>query len=200
MFLARGYDVLLPDSRGHGRSGGELVTFGVREKYDVLDWVRWLRSEGCTQIYALGESLGASVLIQTVAVDPVFRAIVAESPYLDLQAIAEYRVREHLHFPKWVSGVAARVVVGGGMVYANVRYGLDLTEASPLSAMAKSKTPILLIHGTNDVETPFTHSKRLAEASGSAVLWLVPNATHTSASSAAPNEFQERVLEWFAQH
>jgi esterase/lipase len=66
---------LLPDSRGHGRNGGELVTFGVLEKYDVLDWVRWMRAEGCTHIYALGESLGGSVLIQTVAVDPVFRAI-----------------------------------------------------------------------------------------------------------------------------
>src|ERR1022692_3859651 len=108
----------------HGRSGGELVTFGVREKYDVLDWVRWMRAEGCTHIYALGESLGASVLIQTVAVDPVFRAIVAECAYVDLQTIAEYRVREHLHLPKCVSGIAARVVVSSGMAYAKVRYGL----------------------------------------------------------------------------
>jgi hypothetical protein len=176
------------------------VTFGVREKFDVLDWVRWLRGEGCTEIYALGESLGASVLIQTVALDPVFKAVVAECPYLDLRTIAEYRVREHLHFPKGVSRVAARAIVSGGMIYANVRYGVDLAEASPLSAVAKSKTPILLIHGTNDVETPSSHSKRLAEAGGSAVLWLVPNATHTAASSAAPNEFHDRVLEWFAQH
>jgi dipeptidyl aminopeptidase/acylaminoacyl peptidase len=172
----------------------------VREKYDVLDWVRWMRAEGCTHIYALGESLGASVLIQTVAVDPVFRAIVAECAYVDLQTIAEYRVREHLHLPKCVSGIAARVVVSSGMAYAKVRYGLDLTEASPLSAMRKSRTPTLLIHGINDVETPVFHSKRLAEANAVAVLWLVPNANHTSASSAAPEEFQRRVLEWFAQH
>ena len=36
MFLEEGYSVLLPDSRGHGTSGGELVTYGLLEKRDVL--------------------------------------------------------------------------------------------------------------------------------------------------------------------
>ena len=129
LFLARGYNVLLPDSRGHGSSGGDLVTFGVREKYDVLDWVRWMRAEGCTHIYGLGESLDASVLIETVAIDSVFRAIVAECPYLDLRAIAEYRVREHLHVPRWISGVTSKAVVAGGMVYA--KCGTDLICGKP---------------------------------------------------------------------
>jgi len=32
MFLSQGYSVLLPDSRAHGRSGGEFVTYGLLEK------------------------------------------------------------------------------------------------------------------------------------------------------------------------
>ena len=47
LFLDQGYSVLLPDSRGHGASGGELVTYGLWEKYDVLDWARWLRQHDC---------------------------------------------------------------------------------------------------------------------------------------------------------
>jgi dipeptidyl aminopeptidase/acylaminoacyl peptidase len=43
MFLAEGYSVLLPDSRAHGRSGGQFVTYGLLEKYDVFDWVRIFR-------------------------------------------------------------------------------------------------------------------------------------------------------------
>jgi predicted acyl esterase len=34
MFVEEGYSVLAPDSRGHGWSGGELVSFGVREADD----------------------------------------------------------------------------------------------------------------------------------------------------------------------
>lgn len=37
MFLESGYSVLVPDSRAHGRSGGDLVTYGLLERYDVLD-------------------------------------------------------------------------------------------------------------------------------------------------------------------
>jgi len=78
MFLAEGYAVLVPDIRGHGRSGGDLVTYGVREKYDALDWAHWMRREGCVTLYGLGESLGAAILIQATAVEPVFSAVVAE--------------------------------------------------------------------------------------------------------------------------
>jgi cephalosporin-C deacetylase-like acetyl esterase len=36
MFLTQGYAVLVPDSRAHGESGGEFVTYGLLEQYDVL--------------------------------------------------------------------------------------------------------------------------------------------------------------------
>jgi dipeptidyl aminopeptidase/acylaminoacyl peptidase len=200
MFLARGYDVLLPDSRGHGSSEGEIVTYGVRETYDLMAWAGWMRDKGCTDLYALGESLGAAVLIQTAGLTPVFRAIVAECAFTDLRTIAIYRLNRFLLLPAWLSGVAAESIVAGGLAYTRVRYGVDLAGASPLASMKKVTTPILLIHRMNDRETPPLHSKRLAEAGSSAVLWLVPNAAHTKASAVAPGEFQRRVLDWFAQH
>ena len=40
-----GYTVLLPDSRAHGSSGGAIVTYGVLEKYDVLQWADWMRNK-----------------------------------------------------------------------------------------------------------------------------------------------------------
>src|ERR1043166_91186 len=43
--LRRGFTCLLPDSRGHGASGGELITLGALEKYDVAEWVRLLRRD-----------------------------------------------------------------------------------------------------------------------------------------------------------
>jgi uncharacterized protein len=157
--------------------------------------VNWLRDQGCVEIYGLGESLGASVLIQAAALQPAFRAIVAECPYADLRSIAEYRVEQLSHVPAGLS----RLLVGGGVMYAKVRYGLDFNRVALISAMAQTKTPILLIHGMRDSRAPPWHSERLARQNTRAALWLVPDAGHVAASSKDPQEFRKRVLEWFAR-
>lgn len=193
LFLDQGYSVLLPDSRGHGTSGGELVTYGLWEKYDVLNWARWLRQKNCQALYGLGESLGGSVLIQTAALGDDFRAIVAESAFADLQAIAESRVQQIFHLTPWF-------VVPNSITFARYRYGLDLRQVSPIESMRRTSTPTLLIHGLQDSRTPYWHSQVLARANAQSVLWLVPNAQHTAAYSAAPTEFRRRVLAWFAVH
>ncbi len=39
-----GYNVLLPDQRAHGYSGGHTITMGVKERYDARDWAVWAKS------------------------------------------------------------------------------------------------------------------------------------------------------------
>jgi hypothetical protein len=144
--------------------------------------------------------LGASILIQATAIEPAFRAVVAECPFADLKAAGEYRVQGMLHLPGWISKPVAQVIVASGIVYAKLRYGLDFAQVTPISAMEQTKTPILLIHGMEDRRTPRWHSQRLAQANPAAVLWLVPHADHVSASSTDPRDFRLRVLDWFAKH
>lgn len=200
LFLDAGYSVLLPDSRGHGSSGGDLVTYGLLEKSDVLSWAHWLRQQDCKALYALGESLGGSVLIQAAALGPGFRAIVAESPFADLTAIAEFRVRQKLHLPPLLQPVIPAPLVQSSITYAKFRYGIDLRQVQPAESIRRTNTPILLIHGLEDSRTPYWHSQALARADAQSVLWLVPNAQHTTAYSAEPTEFRRRVLGWFAEH
>jgi fermentation-respiration switch protein FrsA (DUF1100 family) len=195
------YSVLVPDSRAHGASGGEFVTYGLLEQYDVIAWASWMNDSGCRNLYALGESLGASILIQAAAVQPVFAAIVAECPFADLRRTAEFRVRRMIGgIPAPLAIPAAKVAVYSGEFYANWAYGLDLQQVSPVKAIARASTPILLIHGLGDFRTPPSNSEELARANSCDTLWLVPNALHTGASAAAPEEFCRRVLAWFAEH
>jgi hypothetical protein len=194
MFLEAGYSVLLPDSRAHGASGGQFVTYGLLEKYDALEWAAWMKRSGCRAVYALGESLGGSVLIESLAVKPVFNAVVAECAYADLRQIAEYRISR-------ISGnTAARMVISSGLFYADWFDGLDLHHVSPREAIARSSTPVLLIHGLMDDRTPFWNSEELKQANPANALWLVPGAGHTGAAAANPAEFRTRVLGWFASH
>src|SRR5262249_2075706 len=121
----RDYAVLAPDMRAHGESGGDMVTYGILEKYDALAWAHWIRERGCARIYAMGESLGASVLIDAAAVEPVFTAIAAECPYADLLEEAEYRGGRMFPFPSVIAAPIAKLAVAGGRVYARVAYGMD---------------------------------------------------------------------------
>ena len=200
LFLAEGYTLLLPDSRAHGTSGGEIVTYGVLEKYDVLRWAEWMRQRGCAKIYGLGESLGAAILIQSASVRPAFAANVAECSYLDLPTIGRYRVAQLSHLPGPIAAPVSFIFVEGAMLYARIRYHIDLRQASPLKGIARTSTAILLIHGMEDSSTPADHSMRLARANPRASLWLVPGAGHVAAFSTAPGEFRMRVLNWFATH
>jgi uncharacterized protein len=200
LFLDDGYSVLLPDSRAHGSSGGELVTYGLWEKSDVLSWAHWLREQDCKTLFALGESLGGSVLIQAAALGSDLRAIVVESGFADLPAIAEFRVRQIFHFLPLLQSVVPSLLVSNSISYARFRYGIDLRQVLPIESIIRTSTPILLIHGLPDSRTPYWHSQALARASANSVLWLVPNAEHTGAYAAAPTEFRRRVLRWFAEH
>lgn len=199
LFLAQGYLVLTPDNRAQGESGGDFVTYGVKEADDVHRWVSWLIDERHpSKIYGLGESLGGAVLIESLAVEPRFSAIVAECSYSNLALLARDRVAERLPLPREVGRVIAAPPVWAAFIYARLRYGLDFWEASPKEALARAGTPVLLIHGLSDTKTPAEHSRILVASNpGITTLWLVPGAKHTGAYAAAPKEFEKRVLDFY---
>ncbi len=199
MFLNHGYTVLTPDSRAHGESGGHLATYGLLEADDVHRWVSWLIGEQHPRrIFGLGESLGGAVLIDSLRVEPRFSGIVAESAFSSFERIARDRVAEKLPSSPGVARVLAAAPVWAGFVYARLRYGLDFRNASPETAIARSNTPVLLIHGLNDTKTPPVHSKILAASNPRTTeLWLVPGAGHTGAFGAAPREFENRVISFY---
>lgn len=192
LFLRNGYSVLVPNGRGHGESRG-YVTYGVLESHDTVIWLHWMKDHGVNAAYGFGESLGASVLIESLGEGADFRAVVAECPYSSFEEVADERVGQHIPLP------AAVVLVKEGLLYTRLRYGVDLGSARPEAAIGKTCVPILLIHGLADHETPFQNSQRLFEANrGSVQLWLVPGAKHTGAYGTVPRQFERRVLDWFA--
>jgi pimeloyl-ACP methyl ester carboxylesterase len=190
LFLKNGYAVLVPESRGHGGSRG-FVTFGVQESGDIMQWLAWLKQQGPTTFYGLGESLGGAILLQSLAHGADFRAVIAESSYASFEEIADDRIG------KTLGPVFAPLIVREAMLYARLRYQVDLSQADPAAAIAHSHVPILLIHGLADNETPPKHSQKMAKINPAIQLWLVPNAIHTGAYFADPKQFESRILSTF---
>ena len=200
LFLKHGYDVLTPDLRAHGASGGDVATYGVKEADDVNRWAEWLSSRHSARcVFDLGESMGAGILLQALGKGSRFCAVVAESPFSTFREVAYDRLGQSFGCGSWLGRTLLRPVVESGFLYARLRYGVNLNLASAAKAVARTPVPVLLIHGTMDRNIPPAHSKRiLRHAAGRVLLWEVPGAGHAGALAQAPGEFGRRVLEWFA--
>jgi fermentation-respiration switch protein FrsA (DUF1100 family) len=194
-----GFDVLAPDARGHGESGG-LATYGIREADDLRRWAAWIRQRAPGRcIFALGSSMGGAHALMAEAAAPTFCAIVSDSAYATFLDAGLDRVARPLGLGdagRWVGRPAAYAGIG----YVRLRYGVNLLEARPVAAIARIHAPVLLIHGEADRNTPAYHAVALAAAQPAAELWLVAGATHTAAWRGAPREFPRRIVAFFRRH
>lgn len=201
MFLNHRFSVLIPDSRAHGASGGQLATYGLVESEDIHRWFNWLqqnRNSGC--IFGFGESMGAAQLLQSLQTEPRFCAVAAESPFSSFREVAYDRVGQFFHTGPWLGRTVLRPVVEVAFGYARWKYKMNFEQVSPERIVAATKVPVFLIHGRNDSNIPVRHSRRIAAENPTVILWEVPAADHCGAISTSPREFEQRLICWFDGH
>ena len=201
LLLAHGFTVLLPDARAHGISEGPLATYGLLEKNDIHQWFDFLQAQFHPRcIFALGESMGASQLLQSLDTHPSFCAIAAESPFANFREIAYDRMGQPFHLGPWVGRTILRPLVEVAFLRARLKYHLNMENISPEDSVAATNIPILLIHGQIDSNIPVRHSRRIHDRNPNTELWEVPSANHCGAISTGPQEFEHRLLAWFSPH
>lgn len=201
MLLRHGFAVLLPDARGHGLSGGPIGTYGVLEADDIRLWFDWLRRQDSPRcIDGLGDSMGGSEILESLTAESGFCAVVAESPFAAFREAAYDRLGQQFSTGPWLGRTLLRPALTLGLEYARLRYGVDLARADPAKAVARSRVPVLLIHGLADNNLPPRHSEMIRAADPSVSLWEPSGAGHCGASTAAPAEYERRVVAWFTLH
>ena len=175
MCLENGNNVLLIDQRGHGKSHGNVIRFGVKERYDVADWVRYAanRFGKDTPVFLYGISMGAATVLMASELELPGNVvgIVADCPYSSPREIILKTAKER-HFPAWF---ASPLLAFGARVYG----GFDWRESDALSAVKNTKIPILLIHGEADRFVPCEMSRRIKAANPDGIrLETFPDAAH----------------------
>ena len=222
-FLLRaGYNVIMMDARSHGASEGSMATYGWLERNDTRAIIDALLADEQNReisvqrtalgppgspldskpqmqirIFALGESMGAGIALQSAAVDPRIEAVVAEASFANLQE-ASYDYAGLRWSPTlgrtWFAPFSWTLLYRGEKLT-----GFPIAEVSPAKAVASRAFPVLLICDEKDVALPCRHTRRIyAAAIGPKQIWEVPGAFHTTALGFQPAEFERRVLEFFA--
>jgi alpha-beta hydrolase superfamily lysophospholipase len=197
--LRHGYGVVMMDARAHGKSGGNMATYGWKERYDTVAITDALYSaERVRHLFALGVSMGASIALQSAAVEPRIEAVVAEDPFANLREVSyDYA---GLDVSPLLGKTLLRPAVIITMHSVTKEGGFDPQDVSPEKAVTQRPFPILLICGTRDHRIPCSHSQRIYNAArGPKELWIVDGAGHAAAFGHAHAEYERRVIALFTQ-
>ncbi len=150
-YMSLGYAILMPDERAHQESGGDYITFGIKERYDCRDWVSYLagRFGEDMPIYLDGISMGATVVMMASALDLPgnVRGVIADCGFTSPKAIMEHVMKNNMHLP---TGILMPLA---GML-CKVMAGFDWEEYSSLEAMKEGRLPVLFLHGRADALVP----------------------------------------------
>ena len=196
--LASGYSVVMMDARAHGESGGKIATYGHVERYDVRSILDALTaSEHVDRVFAMGESMGAAVALQSAAIDPRIDGVVAEGAFRNLhEVIFDYA---GLRWSAFLGKTFFRPAAMMAVYETQHQGGFNCDDVSPEASVAARKFPVMLISGLSDHNVPKRHAEAIYQAAaGPKELWLVPGAGHQKAMQIAPSEFQQRVLHFFS--
>ena len=192
-----GLNVLLPDQRAHGKSGGKTITFGIKERFDCVSWTDYLidRFGEDTKIILVGLSMGASTVMMASDIAPQnVKGIIADCGFSSPKDILT-EVAGQMKLPPKAAYFFTRLS-------ARMFGSFDTEGASAVKSVANTDIPILFIHGENDDYVPCHMSKTCFDACKSEkYLLTVPNASHgmsyyidTDKYTDMVNEFLNKVL------
>ena len=193
--LARklGFNALVIHQRCHGESGGRTITFGIRERRDLMDWIGWSngRFGDHNPILLFGLSMGAATVLMGCGLGypKNVACVVADSPY-SAPADIILKVCRDLGYPPTLCWPFIRL---GARLFG----GFRLDECTALEAVGHAAAPVLLIHGEADGLVPCGMSRRIAENCAAPVtIRTFPGAGHGLSYMTDPVGFEETVLDF----
>lgn len=188
-YYDQGFDILLPDARGHGESEGDYIGFGWHDRLDIKMWAEYLTTYGEDQIILHGDSMGAATVLMTSGEElpDEVKGIIADSAYSSVK-------EELAHQLKHIYNLPAFPLISVTSLVTNVRAGFTFGEASVIDQVEKNTRPLFLIHGDADDLVPTVMSEQIYDAAaGEKELWIVPNAGHTDSYKNETIEFEKRA-------
>ena len=194
----QGFGFLMFDLRAHGVSGGDKTSGGYHERFDVLGAFDYLKTQGVDpgDIGILGLSMGAGTSAMAAAIEPQITALALDSPYARASELIAQETARKTPFPEWMTPIFIPMAV----LWADLLYDIDLGAMAPEVVVAELNYPIMVIYGTADTRIPPEHGQRVSDAAPQgSIIWAVDGSDHLDAYIDHPDEYAERVMDYFRE-
>jgi uncharacterized protein len=186
-----GFNVLLPDARGHGRSEGGYIGFGWPERRDYVGWIQRVLDKNGEQseIVLHGISMGGATVMMASGEElpGQVKAIIEDCGYTSVKEQLTYQLGRLYKLPSFP-------LLHSTSLLTKLRAGYSFSEASALKQIKRSEKPILFIHGDADLFVPFEMVKTLYNnGPAEKELLVVTGAGHGLARQTDPERYDETV-------
>ena len=194
-FFEAGYNVLMPNLRGHGESEGNYIGMGWHDRLDVMKWIDFiLGQDDEAEIVPFGISMGGATVMMLAGEDlPVqIKAIVEDCGYTSVYDEFSYQLKQMFNLGKYP-------IIPLASLICRVRAGYTFKEASAVNQLKKAKVPILFIHGDQDTFVPTSMLNQVYESCASPrQKLLVKGARHAEAAYVNPDLYWSTIFEFLS--
>jgi pimeloyl-ACP methyl ester carboxylesterase len=169
-----GWRCVLVDLRGHGRSTGPKIYYGLQEPQDLSQLLDQLAHDGELKepVAAFGESYGAIMALRWRPAEPRVSAVVAITPYAGLSNTVMNLRRE---YADWLP----KTFIRSGLKKLPGVLGTSASDLDTTTFLSRHAESALFVAAANDKISPAADVEQLrAIAAPGSELILVPNATH----------------------
>lgn len=190
-FNDRGFSIALVDLRGHGASGGEMFTFGNKEKNDVKKIIDALYTKNKkSDIAIMGIGAGAVIAIDAAVDDERIKVLVAQSPYNKLNTFIENYCQQ-----KW--GIINTIFHTMMKNELNKELGYSIDSVHIAMLAKKLKIPSLFIAAEKDNFIPPKYTETVFDSCAvddeKKEYWLVKSAMHYDIEDVFGEEYFNKI-------
>lgn len=200
-FYNMGFNILVPDARGHGKSEGNYIGMGYKDRLDIIFYANEIINDlgdagNPPEIILYGCSMGASTIMMAMGEKlPInIKACIADCGYSSAWSELSYQFKKVFKLPTFP-------ILNFMSLMTKIHAGYFLEKANARKGLKKAKIPVLFIHGADDTFVPTKMTEENYKiANNPKEKLIIQGAGHTESSEVNPDLYWHRVFNFISKY
>jgi hypothetical protein len=192
-FHDEGFNVVLPDLRSHGLSGGKYIGMGWLDRMDILEWCdKIIKGNPDAKIVLYGVSMGAAAVLMAASEDipQNIACAISDCSFDSVGGIIARQIKRVMKLPP--QGIVACLDL-----MCRHRAGYHIINHSVTKRVKNIKIPTMFIHGDKDELVDVKSVYKLFESANCKKdVLIVPEAGHGVCAMVGKDFYWKRVFDF----